>query len=117
MSPPCGSWQVAQPCLERRLVRMGFLLLFRLLGMARQAGIDGIGLDKARRLPGVRIVAGDAFALRSGMLDLGGVDLLGLLVMAGHAQRLGVRLGQDNLAVFGGLVAGVARTCPRTADG
>src|SRR5271165_6647262 len=92
----------------RRRMQMGLLPLLGLVGMASQAGVHRIRLHKARRLSRMGVVASDTFALRPGMRDLGAVDLLGLLIMAGDAERLGVRLCQHYFAVFGRLVAGVA---------
>ena len=42
------------------------------------------------------------------MLDFRLFDLLGFVGMAGDANLLGAGLGQDNLAVFGRLMAGIA---------
>src|SRR5271165_6628085 len=89
-------------------MQMRLLSLVGLVGMAGQAGVHRIRLHKARRLSRMGIVASDTFALRPGMLHLCAVNLLGLLVMAGDAERLGVRLCQHHLAVFGRLVAGIA---------
>ena len=57
---------------------------------------------------GMRIVAGDAIALRARMLDLCLLDILRLLAVAGDTEGLGVGLGQHHLAVFGGSVADLA---------
>ena len=90
-------------------MQVRLLELVSLIAVAGQAGIDRIRLDEARRLAGVRIVAGDAFALRPRMLHFRLLDLLGLFGVTCHAQRLGIRLRQDDFAVLCRLMAGVAR--------
>ena len=92
----------------RRLVYMPFLLQFGLIAVAAQAGGHRIGTNEARRLTRVRAMAIRAIALRAGMLYLGARDLLGLLVVAGHAQFLDAGGGEHHLAVLGRLMAGVA---------
>ena len=67
-----------------------------------------VGLRQARLVAGVRAVAIGAVARGAGMRHFGGLNQLGLVVVAGDAERLGVGLRQDDLAVFGGRVAGVA---------
>ena len=76
--------------------------------MAGQADVDRIGLNESRGLPGVRIVASGAVALRAWMLNFCFLDLLGLLTVAGHAYGFGIGLRQDDLAVLRCGVAGVA---------
>src|SRR5579859_10025 len=91
---------------EGRLVVHG---LFGKLGdvrMAAETDFDGICFRQTNVLAGVRIVAIGAIAGGAGMLHLGAFDLLGLFVVAGHAKRFRVRLGQHNFSVF----------CRRVAD-
>lgn len=95
--------------LERRLVEIRLLVLFGLICMARQAGIHRIRLHEAGSLSGVRIVTGDALALRTGMLNFRSLDFLALLFMTGQAQRPGICLRQDDFPVFRFCMAGVAR--------
>ena len=89
-------------------MQVRLLHLLRLLAVAGQACIDRIRLQESRRLAGMRIVAGDAFALRARMLHLRLLNLLRLLAVAGNAEGLGVGLRQHDLAVLGRRVAGVA---------
>ena len=56
----------------------------------------------------MRVVAGDAVALRSRMLNFGLFDFLCLFGVAGHAYRFRVGLRQHDLAVFRSGVAAVA---------
>ena len=94
--------------LEGRLMQVGLLHLIGLVAVASQAGLHWIRLQEARRLSSVRIVASGAVALRSRMLHFRGIDRLRLLVVAGHAQRLGVSIGQDNFSVLGRRMARIA---------
>ena len=55
----------------------------------------------------MRIVAIGAVTHRARMLNLGLLDLLGLLRVTGYAERLSVGLRQDDFAVLGGGMAGV----------
>ena len=76
--------------------------------MAGQACRHGAGLQEARRLAGVRVVADGAILLRSRVRHLGGGDLLGLLLVADPAGGLDVLLRQHHFAVLGRLMAVVA---------
>ena len=87
---------------------MLLLELLGLIGVAGQARRHGAGLQEARRLAGMRIVAVRAIALRSRVLHLGRGDLLGHLLVAHHAQGLHVLLRQHYFAVLGGRMASVA---------
>ena len=93
--------------LKRRLVGVRLLGLLCLLGVAAQANGHRVWLGKARRVAGVRIVAVGAVTHRARMLNLGLLDLLGLLRVTGYAERLSVGLRQDDFAVLGGGMAGV----------
>ena len=64
--------------------------------------MDGVGLQEAGRFAGVWIVAGDALALRAWVLHLRFVDFLGLLAVAGDAQRFGVDCVRTTFPSFGG---------------
>jgi len=86
---------------EGRLMQVRFLELLGLVAVAGQAGIHRIGLDEARRLAGVRLwQATHSPAPR--MLHLSLLDLLRLFGVAGHAERLRIRLRQDDFAVLAG---------------
>src|SRR5450759_253897 len=89
-------------------MKVRFLKLLGLIGMACQASADWIWLQKARRLAGMRIVAGDAFSLRPRMRDFRLLDVLGLIAMARNAKRLRVGIGQNDFAILRGRVAGIA---------
>src|SRR5271165_6731831 len=93
-----------------RLMQVCLLELVGLIAVAGQASIHRIGLQKARRLACVWIVAGNAISLRSRMRHLGFVYLLRLIAVAGDAQCLRIGLRQDNLAVLRGLMAALAGT-------
>jgi hypothetical protein len=93
---------------KSRLMKMRFLELFGLVGMAGETGADWIGLQEAGSLAGMGIVAGDAFSLGSGMRYLGLVDVLHLIAVAGGAERSRVGVGQDDFAVLGGRVTDFA---------
>ena len=56
----------------------------------------------------MRIVAGSAVALRSGMLNFRFLDFLRLIGVAGHTNRTNLFLVQDDLAIFRSRVAGGA---------
>ena len=56
----------------------------------------------------MRVMAGDAFALRARMLHLRRLDLLSLLFMAGEAERTAISVGQNNFSVLCRLMAAVA---------
>ena len=77
-------------------------------GMTAQADVDRIGLGKSWLPAGVRAVAVRAIACRPGMRNFGSVDVLGFIVVASHAQRLGIGLGQHHFAIFGRRVADFA---------
>src|SRR5208283_1313616 len=93
---------------KRRLVMNRLLLQLGQVGVAGQAGVNGIGLDESRSLPGVRIVASGAIALRPGMLHLGFFDFFRLLTVAREAYGFGISLRQNDLTVPRCGVAGVA---------
>lgn len=94
--------------LEGRLVQMRFLELVSLVAMARKTCAYGIGLQESRALAGMRVMARNAVALGAWMLHLGAFDLLGLLVMAGDANCLCVRIRENDFAVFRRLMTAVA---------
>src|ERR1035441_2708314 len=93
---------------EGRLMQVRLLHLLRLFSMASQTCINWIRLQEAWCAASVRIVTGNAFALRAWMLHLRLLNLLCLLAVTGNANGLGIGLGQHNLAVLGGCVTGVA---------
>ena len=64
----------------------------------------------------MRIVAGDALALRSRMRHLGFLDLLHLIAVAGRAERPAVRVRQHDLAVFRRQNGTYRRCLPQMAD-
>lgn len=101
---------------ESRLVQVLLLVLLSLVSMARKADIHGVRLREARAFAGVRIVAVDAIALRARVLNLGGLDLLGLLFVAAEAECFRILLRQDDFSVLGSFVASgagilVAKRC------
>ena len=75
---------------ECRLMQVRFLKLLGLVAVTREAGAHRIGLDKARRFSGVRIVACNAFPLSTRMLDFCFLNLLSLIAVAGHTQSFGI---------------------------
>ena len=91
-----------------RLVHVLLLEILGSFGVAGQTRGHGAGLQEARRLAGVRVVADRAILLRSRVRHLGGGDLLGLLLVAHPAGGLDVLLRQHNFAVLGRLMAVVA---------
>src|SRR5208337_2349821 len=95
--------------LESWLVRVHLLALLRLLAVTAQANRHRVRLGEARRAAGVRVVAVGAIARRARMLHLRLLDLLSLVGVASDAYLLGGGLSQDNLAILGRLVAGIAR--------
>jgi len=94
---------------EGRLVGVQLLALFGLVAVTGQANRNRVGLGESRRAAGVRVMAVGAIARRPRMLDFRLLDLLSLVGVAGDADLFGARLSQDNLAVLGGLVTGIAR--------
>src|SRR4029077_18239154 len=86
--------------LEHRLVQVRLLELIGLVGVAGQASAGRVGLQESRSAPGVRIVTGEALSLCARMRHPGFFDFLGLISVAGDAQRLAVRVRQDNFSVF-----------------
>src|SRR5437660_8425132 len=78
---------------ERRLMHYGFLHLLGLIRMAGQASLHGIGLQESWRLSAVGVMAGDAIALRTGVLHLRRFDLLSLLLVARQAESPRVAVG------------------------
>lgn len=94
--------------LECRLVAIRFLACVCDIRVAAQADIDGICLGKSGLTAGVRAVTIRAVARRAGMLNLGCVDQLGFIVMAGHAQSFDVGLRENDFPVLGWSVADLA---------
>jgi len=95
--------------LERRLMQRVLLGLLRLIAVAGQADIDRIGFGQARLTAGVRIVAVGAIPGRSRVRDFRLVNLIGFLRVAGNAQFFCAGCGQNDFAVLGCRVAGIAR--------
>src|SRR5579864_83033 len=90
------------------LVQNVFLRLFSLIGVAAKANVYCVSLGQARLPAGMRIVAIGAITRRSRMRHFGLVNLLGLVTVTGHAERLNISLREHHLAVFGGSVAHIA---------
>ena len=78
------------------------------VAVTSQADTDRIGLRQAGLFAGMRAVAIGAIAGRAGMRHLGRVDRLGLVVVAGHANCLGIGLGEHYFSFLGRRVAGFA---------
>lgn len=57
----------------------------------------------------MRVVAGNAIALGARMLDFCFFDLFRLIRVARHAERLRVRVGQDNFSILRWRMADFAR--------
>src|ERR1019366_7479687 len=93
---------------KRRLMEVRLLHLLRLFTVAGKTNKNRVRRQEARRPSGVRIVAGNAFALRAGMLHLRILNFFRLLAVTSYAEGLAVGLGQHHLAVFSGRVAGIA---------
>ena len=85
---------------KRRLVVDFLLAQLRDVRVARQANLHAIGLGQAGEFAGMRIVAVRAVSRRARMLHLGGLDQLGLRVVAHHAEILHVGLCQHHFPVF-----------------
>src|ERR1017187_6179416 len=94
---------------EGGLVYMQLLALLRLVAVTAQTNRNRVGFGESRRAAGVWVVAVRAIACRARMLYFRLRDLLCLVGMAGQAYLLDAGLSQDNLAILGGLVAGIAR--------
>src|ERR1700740_1611945 len=94
---------------ERRLVQVRFLELIRLVRMAGKARADRIRLQEAGGLTRMRVMAGNAIALRSRMLNLRLLNLLGLSGVARNAESLRVRVGENDLSILRRSVADFAR--------
>src|SRR5208282_2292124 len=86
---------------------MTFLNLRFLIGVAAEARGHRVGAQKALRFPGVRAMAIRAIALRTVVLNLGVGDFLHYIVVARGTHFL-LAAGEDDLAVLGRSVAGVA---------
>ena len=94
--------------LEGRLVQVLFRPQSCLVSVAAQAYVHGVWLRQPGGFGGMRIVTIRAIAHRSGMLNLGFVDLFRLIGVAGKAQLPWARRCQGDLAVLQWLVAGAA---------
>ena len=94
--------------LEGRLMKDFLVLLVGLIRVTIQANVDAIRLRKPARLAGVWVVAVSAIALRSEMLELGLLDLVGLLGMAADAEVFHFRLRQHDFSVLGRFVTDFA---------
>jgi hypothetical protein len=103
-------WFVAScaSLLKSGLMQMRLLELIGLVGMASQTGTDRIRLQKSRCFSGMGVVARDTLSLCPWMWNLGFIDLLDLIAVAGGAERSGVGIGKDNFAIFRGRVAHIA---------
>src|SRR5579872_4574973 len=89
------------------------LVMIRLFGqvgdvaVAAETDVDGGGFRQAGLLAGMRTVAVGAIAGGSGMLDFGGFDELGFVVVAGDTEGFDVLLREDDFAVLSRGVADV----------
>ncbi len=68
--------------------------------MASDTDIDGIRLRQARLPCGMGAVTVGAIPARPRVRNLGGLDELGLVIMARHTERLCVSLSQNHFAVL-----------------
>src|ERR1039457_3076953 len=93
---------------EGGLVQVCLLELVSLLTVAGEASRNRVRLQEPRCPSGMRIMAGNAFALCARMLHLGLLDLLCLFAVTSYAEGLGVALRQHDFAVFCGRVTGIA---------
>src|ERR1039457_6313923 len=93
---------------EGGLVQVCLLELVSLRTVAGEASRNRVRLQEPRCPSGMRIMAGNAFALCARMLHLGLLDLLCLFAVTSYAEGLGVALRQHDFAVFCGRVTGVA---------
>ena len=89
---------------------MVYRLLLQIINVAvaSQANAHGVGLGQSGLPAGVRAVAVGAIAHGAGVRHLGRLNQLGLVVMAGHAQRLDVGLRQHDFSILHGRMAGFA---------
>ena len=94
--------------LEGRLMKDSLVLLVGLIHVTIQANVDPIRLWKRARLAGVRVMTVGAIALRSGMLELGLLDLVRLIGMAANAKVFHFRLRQHDFSVLGCFVTDFA---------
>src|ERR1700693_3464545 len=94
--------------LKSGLMKMRLLELVGLVGMAGQTGADRIRLQEAGRSAGMRGVTSHAFSQGSRGRHLGLVDFFYLVAVTGGAEGPRGGVGQDNFAVFRGLVADLA---------
>src|ERR1035441_1067913 len=99
--------------LESGLMQEMFLALLGLISVAGQADIDCVGLGQPRLTAGMGIVAIGAIAGCTRMRHLRALNLLGLFVMTGHAERFRVGLCEHDLTVLGGSMADVDRKSTR----
>ena len=76
--------------------------------MATGADADGVGFGQAGLAAGVGTVTVCAIACRARMRELGGLDFFCLVVMACHAEGFGIGLREDDFAIFGRRMAGIA---------
>ena len=94
--------------LERGLMVVRLLCLIGDIAVTAEANIDRIGFRKSWLAAGVRTVAVGAVSRRTGMRNFRRVDQLGFIVVAGHAQRLGIGLRQHDFSIFRRSVADFA---------
>jgi len=94
--------------LEGWLMEDFLVLLLGLIHVTIQANVDAIRLRKRARLAGVRVMAVGAIALRSGMLELGLLDLVRLIGVAANAKVFHLRLRQNDFSVLGRFVTDFA---------
>ena len=95
--------------LERRLVQNPLVLLIRLIHVAVQTNVNGVGLREPWSFASVRIVAVGAIALGTGMLKLRFFDFVALIGVTADAEVFDLRLSQDDFAVLCRLVADIAQ--------
>jgi hypothetical protein len=93
---------------ECGLMMHGFLCKIGNFTVATEADVYSVCLGEPGLPAGVGIVAIGAIAGGSRMLHFGALDEFRLIVVAGHAKRLDILLGQHHFAVFSGSVAGAA---------
>src|ERR1017187_3835316 len=93
---------------EGRLVVVRFLRQVGDIAVAAQADLDRVRFGKPRLPAGVGAVAISAVARRPRMLHFGSVDQLGFVVVASHAQCLGIGLCQHHFSILGRRVADFA---------
>ena len=98
----------AATLLKCRLVVYGLFFQVRDIAVAAQANLHGIRLGQANVSAGVWIVTIGAIPRCAWMLHLGAFDGLGLFVVAHHAQRFCIRLGEHHFSVLRRCVADFA---------